>query len=98
MHVLDDPDTQLNERADALRLFQEEAFLLQTLRNLHIPSAHFESDKGIWLACPQCGRAFRGVRVCPDHGATLQVVNERYYLIMDSLDGQDLEEKSARQS
>ena len=93
MHVLDDPQTALTERADALRMFQEEAFLLQTLRNPHIPRAHFESDKGTWLACPVCGRTFRGVRDCPDHGAALQVVNERYYLIMDFIEGPDLEGK-----
>jgi serine/threonine protein kinase len=91
MHVLDDPDTQLNERSDALRMFQEEAYLLQTLRHPNIPAAHFESVKAVWLACPICGRTFRGERNCPDHGAALQVVNERYYLLMDFLEGPDLE-------
>lgn len=93
MHVLDDPTTAISERADALRMFQEEAYLLQTLRNPHIPAAHFESAKGVWLACPQCGRTFRGVRQCPDHGSDLQVVQERYYLLMDFIEGPDLEAK-----
>jgi serine/threonine protein kinase len=92
MHVLSDPATAGDERADALRMFQEEAYLLQTLRHPHIPAAYFEQEKGVWLACPVCGRVFRGQRTCPDHGATLQVVRERYYLIMDFIEGPDLEQ------
>ena len=98
MHVLDDLQTAQNERADALRMFQEEAYLLQTLRDPHIPAAHFESARGVWLACPVCGRTFRGVRQCPDHGAALQVINERYYLLMDFIEGPDLEEKLLAQN
>jgi hypothetical protein len=37
MHVLSDPGTTVDEREEALRMFQEEAYLLQTLRNVHIP-------------------------------------------------------------
>ncbi|HEX8234754.1 MAG TPA: serine/threonine-protein kinase [Abditibacteriaceae bacterium] len=92
MHVLSDPGTTVDEREEALRMFQEEAYLLQTLRNVHIPAAYFESTKGVWLACPVCGRTFKGARVCPDHGAQLQVVKERFYLIMDFIEGPDLEE------
>jgi serine/threonine protein kinase len=92
MHVLSDPATTVDEREEALRMFQEEAYLLQTLRNVHIPAAYFESTKGVWLACPICGRTFKGARVCPDHGAQLQVVKERFYLIMDFIEGPDLEE------
>lgn len=93
MHVLNDPQTNADERDDALRMFQEEAYLLQTLRNTHIPAAYFESAKGVWLACPVCGQVFRGARVCPEHGAPLQLVKERYYLIMDFIEGPDLEQK-----
>jgi eukaryotic-like serine/threonine-protein kinase len=92
MHVLDDPQTARPERAEALRLFQEEAYVLQTLRHPHIPAAHFEPVAGVWLACPVCGRTFRGVRQCPDHGSALQVIKERYYLIMDFIEGPDLEQ------
>lgn len=92
MHVLSDPATDKDERGEALRMFQEEAYLLQTLRNPHIPAAYFEQEKGVWLACSTCGKTFRGVRVCPEHGNALQVVNERYYLLMDFLDGPDLEQ------
>jgi serine/threonine protein kinase len=92
MHVLSDPATNADERADALRMFQEEAYLLQTLRHPHIPAAYFEPEKGVWLACPICGRTFKGARVCPDHGAELEVVRERYYLMMDFIEGPDLEE------
>ncbi len=92
MHVLSDPDSTGDERDAALRMFQEEAYLLQTLRHPNIPAAYFESAKGVWLACPRCGRTFKGARVCPDHGSALQVVRERFYLVMDFLDGPDLEQ------
>ncbi len=91
MHVLDDAQTGVNERADALRLFQEESFLLGTIRHPNIPAAHFDFEKGTWLACPICGRTFKGTRQCPDHGAELQVVRERFYLLMDFIEGDDLE-------
>lgn len=91
MHVLDDPETGAPERDDALRMFQEESFLLGTIRHPNIPAAHFESEKSTWLACPICGRTFRGTRQCPQHGADLQVVRERYYLLMDFIEGDDLE-------
>lgn len=91
MHVLDDPQTGVSERADALRMFQEESFLLGTIRHPHIPAAHFDFDKGTWLACPICGRTFKGQRQCPDHGAELQVIRERFYLLMDFIEGDDLE-------
>ncbi len=92
MHVMDDPETRQDERAEALRMFQEEAYLLSTLRDPHIPAAHFESERGIWLACPLCGLSFKGTRTCPDHGSELAVIKERYYLLMDFLDGLDLEQ------
>lgn len=98
MHGLDDPATNFDERADALRMFQEEAFLLETLRHPNIPAAHFEPNAGTWLACPVCGRCFKGVRDCPDHGAPLQVVRERYYLLMDFIEGADLEETLVSQN
>lgn len=96
MHVLDDPQTGLNERSDALRMFQEESFLLGTIRHPHIPAAHFDFEKGTWLACPICGRAFKGMRTCPDHGSELQVVRERFYLLMDFIEGDDLEVRLER--
>jgi len=92
MHVMDDLSTRQDERAEALRMFQEEAYLLSTLRDPHIPAAHFESERGVWLACPICGLSFKGTRTCPDHGSELAVVKERYYLLMDFLDGLDLEQ------
>ena len=93
MHVLNEPNSSSDERAAALAMFQEEAYLLQTLRHPNIPTAHFEQQKGIWLACPMCGHTFKGARTCPNHGAVLEVVRERYYLIMDFIEGYDLEEK-----
>ena len=92
MHVMDDVETRANERDEALRMFQEEAYLLSTLRDPHIPSAHFESERGVWLACPVCGLSFKGARTCPTHGNELSVIRERYYLVMDFLDGLDLEQ------
>jgi hypothetical protein len=92
MHVLNDPGSSVDERGAALHMFQEEAYLLQTLRHPNIPAAYFEQEKSVWLACPVCGRTFKGVKNCPDHGAALEVVRERYYLIMDFIEGPDLEE------
>lgn len=92
MHVLNDPGTAQDERVSALQMFQEEAYLLQTLRHPNIPAAYFEQERGVWLACPVCGRTFKGAKNCPDHGAALEVVRERYYLIMDFIEGPDLEE------
>ncbi len=91
MHVLDDVQTGVSERADALRMFQEESFLLGTIRHPNIPAAHFDFEKGTWLACPICGSAFKGTRQCPEHGSELQVVRERFYLLMDFIEGDDLE-------
>ncbi len=92
MHVLSDPQTSRDERAEALQMFQEEAYVLQTLRNPHIPAAYFEPERGVWLACPVCGQTFKGMKNCPDHGAPLQVVRDRFYLLMDFIEGPDLEE------
>jgi hypothetical protein len=92
MHVLSDPTTTRDERAEALQMFQEEAYVLQTLRHPNIPAAYFEPERGVWLACPVCGRTFKGLKNCPDHGAALQVVRDRFYLLMDFIEGPDLEE------
>lgn len=92
MHVLSDPQTTRDERSEALQMFQEEAYVLQTLRNPHIPAAYFEPERGVWLACPICGKTFKGARNCPEHGAALQVVKDRFYLLMDFIEGLDLEE------
>ena len=92
MHVLSDPQTSRDERVEALQMFQDEAYVLQTLRHPHIPAAYFEPERGVWLACPVCGKTFKGQKNCPDHGAALQVVRDRFYLMMDFIEGQDLEE------
>ena len=92
MHVLADPATNGDERGEALRAFQEEAYILQTLRHPNIPAAYFEPEKGVWLVCPICGRTFKGVKECPDHGNALEVIRERYYLLMDFIEGPDLEQ------
>ena len=92
MHVMSDPASPENERDDALKMFQEEAYLLQTLRNPHIPTAYFEMEKGIWLACPVDGKTYKGTKTCPEHGNELQVIRERFYLVMDFIEGPDLEQ------
>lgn len=92
MHVLSDPQTARDERSEALQMFQEEAYVLQTLRHPNIPAAYFEPERGVWLACPVCGRTFKGQKTCADHGAALQVVRDRFYLMMDFIEGADLEE------
>jgi serine/threonine protein kinase len=92
MHVLDNPNTATNEREAALDLFKREALNLATLRHPNIPAAYFDQEEGEWNVCPVCGLSFTGQRVCPEHGANLLLVNTRYYLMMDYVDGPTLEE------
>lgn len=92
MHVLDNPATAGNERTSALELFKREAQNLATVRHPHIPSAYFEQEEGAWHICPRCGFDFADSTFCPDHGANLLPVAQRFYLMMDFIDGTTLEE------
>jgi serine/threonine protein kinase len=92
MHVLDDPTTARAERALALEWFKREALNLATVRHPHIPSAYFEQEDGAWNVCPRCGLPFPAAEFCPDHGAKLLLVESRFYLMMDFIDGPTLEE------
>lgn len=96
MHVLDDANTAIDERGEALDLFKREALNLATLRHPHIPSAYFEQADGDWRICPRCGFDFPAAPVCPDHGAQLVAIRQRYYLMMDFVDGPTLEELAVR--
>lgn len=96
MHVLDDASTASDERGEALDLFKREALNLATLRHPHIPAAYFEQAEGDWRICPRCGFHFPAAPVCPDHGADLIPIKQRYYLLMDFIDGQTLEELAAK--
>lgn len=96
MHVLDDANTSFDERGAALELFKREALNLATLRHPHIPAAYFEQEEGDWRICPRCGFHFPAAPVCPDHGADLISIKQRYYLLMDFIDGQTLEELATR--
>lgn len=87
LHVLD-----AAERGPALEKFRAEAVNLSRLRHPHIVSGHYEPHNGTWLICPVCGLAFRGTARCPEHGAAPVVVKTRHYLVMEYLDGPDLEE------
>lgn len=96
MHVLDDPGSTKDERGLAVELFKREALNLATLRHPHIPAAYFDQEEGVWHVCPRCGfdYAFENpdAQFCPVHGAPLLRVAERYYLMMDFVDGPTLEE------
>jgi serine/threonine protein kinase len=92
MHVLNNPATVQDERAAALDLFRREALNLATLRHPHIPAAYFEQEDGDWRVCPRCGFDFEGAAFCPVHGAQLLLIGQRYYLMMDFIDGPTLEE------
>lgn len=92
MHVLDDPATPTSEREAALDLFKREALSLATLRHPNIPAAYFEQEDGEWHICPRCGFDFPAQETCPDHGGELLVITERYYLMMDFVDGPTLED------
>ena len=91
LHVLDEPDTQRDERLQALAQFRREAIHLGELRHPHIVSGHYQPHSGLWLVCPVCGFAFRGTPDCPEHGAKPVVVKQRHYLVMEYIDGADLE-------
>ena len=91
MHVLDNPATQTDERAAALDLFKREALNLATLRHPNIPAAYFDQEDGDWHICPVCGLDWSEA-VCPNHGAQLLTIPARFYLMMDFIDGETLEE------
>jgi len=92
MHVMDDAATPASEREDALDFFKREALSLATLRHPHIPAAYFEQEDGEWHVCPRCGFDFPDQQTCPEHGSALVTITERYYLMMDYVDGPTLEE------
>ena len=93
MHVLSRPDTANDERQSALELFRREALNLATIRHPNIPAAYFDQESGAWHVCPICGLDWGDeARFCPDHGAALLLVEARYYLMMDFVDGPTLEE------
>ena len=98
MHVLNHPDTLVDERQLALDLFKREALNLATLRHPHIPAAYFEVESGAWRICPRCGLDYQDEDVCPLHGATLLDVDERFYLMMDFIDGATLEDLAVEYS
>ena len=92
MHVLDNPATPADERAAALDLFKREALNLATLRHPNIPAAYFDQEDGDWHICPVCGLDWADDKICPEHGAQLLPIPARFYLMMDFIDGQTLEE------
>ena len=92
MHVLSHPETRGDERQNALDLFRREALNLATIRHPNIPSAYFDQEIGDWHICPVCGFDWTNSQFCPEHGAALLLVDTRYYLMMDFVDGPTLEE------
>ncbi|HEY0074696.1 MAG TPA: serine/threonine-protein kinase [Abditibacteriaceae bacterium] len=96
MHVLDNPDSDKDERGLAIEFFKREALNLATLRHPHIPAAYFDQEEGVWHVCPFCGFDYAlenpDAQFCPVHGTPLLRVAERYYLMMDFVDGPTLED------
>lgn len=90
LHVLDEPNTRLEERAHALELFRREAIHLSNLRHPNIVSGHYQPHNGTWLVCPVCGISFKGAPTCPEHNAAPIVLKQRNYLVMEYLDGPNL--------
>ncbi|HEX8552918.1 MAG TPA: serine/threonine-protein kinase [Abditibacteriaceae bacterium] len=92
LHVLDDPASGTHERGAALEKFRAEAVNLSRLRHPHIVSGHYEPDNGTWLVCPVCGFTFKGTPRCPEHNAAPIIIKTRHYLVMEYLNGPDLDE------
>ncbi len=91
LHVLNDPETGSDERGKALAQFRLEATHLSHLRHPNIVSGHFQPHSGTWTICPICGLHFDSDR-CPDHFAPLLKLTQRYYLVMEYVDGPHLGE------
>lgn len=87
MHVLDEHG---GERAAALAQFRAEAIHLSRLNHPHIVRGHYQRDAGQWRVCPVCGLDFPQLSECPDHGAPLETLDSRHYLVMEYVAGQDL--------
>ncbi|HVF09353.1 MAG TPA: serine/threonine-protein kinase [Abditibacteriaceae bacterium] len=97
LHVLDDPASGLHEREAAHQQFRREAIHLSHLRHPHIVSGHYQRHSGTWLICPVCGYSFRGTPTCPEDRAAPVVLQQRHYLVMEYVDGPNLDE-AARQA
>lgn len=87
MHVLDERG---GERATALAQFRAEAIHLSRLNHPHIVRGHYQRDAGEWRVCPVCGLDFPQLRECPDHGAALETLDARHYLVMEYVAREDL--------
>ena len=90
LHVLDEPSTPSEERANALALFRREAIHLSNLRHPNIVSGHYQPHNGTWLVCPVCGISFKGAPTCPQHNAQPIILKQRNYLVMEYLDGPNM--------
>jgi len=97
LHVLDDPATGVDEREAAHQQFRREAIHLSNLHHPHIVSGHYQPHSGTWLICPVCGYSFRGAPTCPQDNAAPIVLKQRHYLVMEYVDGPNLDE-AARQA
>ena len=87
MHVLDE---RAGERESALAQFRAEAIHLSRLNHPHIVRGHYQRDVGQWRICPVCGLDFPHLSECPDHGAVLETLDSRHYLVMEYVAGPDL--------
>lgn len=97
MDILDDPATQINERNEFLEKFKREAENLKKLDNPYIPKAAYVEDKETYLVCPDCRETFKGSPLSPCHKKKPIIVKGRYYLIMEFVEGDDLEEKITKE-
>jgi serine/threonine protein kinase len=91
LHVLDEPDSNSDERDKALRQFRLEATHLSNLRHPHIVSGHYQPHSGAWEICPICGLHAPEKR-CANHHAPLIPLTQRHYLVMEYVDGPHLGE------
>jgi serine/threonine protein kinase len=99
--LLDDPRGRALGRSQAVRIFLNEAAGIEQLDHPGIPRGHLQVDEVDLQLCLQCGNRVEGAScdICLLEADSLfyqpQQVEQRYYLLMEYIEGADLSEVAA---